>query len=166
MKNTKKIVRSGIVAALYIALTYACSALSYGPIQVRIGEALTVLPLFYPETIIALTVGCVFANIGSPYGFFDMTVGTAATLIAAILTYLCGRYIKNKYVAFAVGGLPPVLLNAFLVPCVILLAGAKQAYFPMALTVMATQAVFVYIVGFPLFLTIKKLRQKGVRSFL
>ena len=85
-KTTRFIARSAIICALYTALTLAFAPISYGAIQVRISEALTILPLFCVEAVPALAIGCFLSNI--PMGIWDMVIGTVATLVAGILTRL------------------------------------------------------------------------------
>ena len=116
MRNniTRRICVGGVVGALYAVLTLALPMLSYGPIQVRFAEALTVLPFFLPETIPGLAVGCLVANlIGSPY-VLDWVIGTLATLLAAIWT----SKLKHSWLA----PMPPVVCNAVIV-------GAEIAWF-------------------------------------
>ena len=86
--DTKKLTRCALVAAIYVALTMLSNALNlaYGPIQLRFSEAMTVLPFLMPEASWGLFIGCVLSNILSPYGPLDMIVGSAATLLAALLT--------------------------------------------------------------------------------
>ncbi|MBR1781135.1 MAG: QueT transporter family protein [Oscillospiraceae bacterium] len=116
MRNniTRRICVGGVIAALYAVLTLALPMLSYGPVQVRFAEALTVLPFFFPEAIPGLAVGCFIANLlGSPYAL-DWIVGTLATLLAAIWT----SRLHVKWLA----PLPPVLCNAVII-------GAEIAWF-------------------------------------
>ena len=104
------IVTGALIAAAYAGLTYLCSAfsLAYGPIQLRISEVLTLLPIFTPAAIPGVTIGCFIANIGS-FNALDMIFGTAATLIAAILTYYL-RNIRFKGLPF-LAMLPPVIIR-------------------------------------------------------
>lgn len=106
-KRTKYIIKAGLIAAIYVVLTVVMGETSYGPIQFRISEALTILPFFEPAAIPGLFVGCFFANIFSGFGFVDIFFGSLITLLAAYLTYK----MPNKYLAV----LPPIILNAFLV---------------------------------------------------
>ena len=93
--SAKVLCRAGVIAALYVALNYLLQPFSFGILQFRVSEALTVLPLLFPEAIPALFVGCVISNlIGN--GIYDIIIGSLATLIAAVGTYLTGRFIKNK----------------------------------------------------------------------
>jgi len=84
----KRLVFASLIAALYAGLTYmsAFFGIAYGNVQFRISEVLTVLPIFCPESIIGLTIGCFLGNIAS-FNPIDMIFGTLATLISAILTY-------------------------------------------------------------------------------
>ncbi len=107
--KTRFIARAGIIAALYIALTYLTYSFAYGEIQVRVSEALTVLPYIFPEAVWGVTIGCLIANIGSPFGPIDMVFGTSFTLIAAIITYWFGKTKKPAFLA----AVPPVIVNAF-----------------------------------------------------
>lgn len=103
------IARAGVIAALYVALTYLTYSFAYGEIQVRVSEALTVLPYIFPEAVWGVTIGCFIANIGSPFGPIDMIFGTSLTLIAALLTYWLGKTKKPAFLA----PVPPILVNAF-----------------------------------------------------
>ena len=130
--DTKKLTRCALIAAIYVALTMLPNALNlaYGPIQLRFSEAMTVLPFLMPEASWGLFIGCVLSNILSPYGPLDMIVGSAATLLAALLTARC----RNKWTA----ALPPVG-NGF-----------PPAFFYNALTVGLGEAVACYVLGIPL----------------
>lgn len=106
-KRTKYIIKAGLIATIYVVLTVVMGETSYGPIQFRISEAMTILPFFEPAAIPGLFVGCFLANIFSGFGFVDIFFGSLITLLAAYLTYK----MPNKYLAV----LPPIILNAFLV---------------------------------------------------
>ena len=108
-QSTKKLVLSAVVAALYAVLSYFSGifGLAYGPVQVRLSEALTVLPFLFPETAPGLFVGCLLANLLSPYGVVDIVCGSLATLIAAFAT----AKTDNRYLA----PLPPIIANGVIV---------------------------------------------------
>ena len=97
----------GMVAALYAALTVLLAPLSYGPVQLRFSEGLTLLPYFLPEAVPGLAAGCLIANLFGGYGAVDVIVGTGATLLAALLT----RRMPRLWMA----ALPPVLVNMLLI---------------------------------------------------
>lgn len=100
---------AAMVAALYAVLSYFSNifGLAYGPIQFRFSEALCVLPFLFPATAPGLFVGCLIANLLSPYGVMDIVVGSLATLIAAVWT---GK-VRRWWLAW----LPPVVCNTVLV---------------------------------------------------
>lgn len=111
--TTRELTFSALVAALYAALTVALPIPQYGSIQVRLAEAMTVLPFLFPAATSGLVAGCFLANLFSPYPL-DLLCGTAATLIACLLT----RNMPSRWLA----PLPPILCNALLV-------GAEVAWF-------------------------------------
>ena len=164
--TTKRLCRAGIIAALYVALTYAFAPFAFGPLQIRPAEALCILALIYPETIPALYVGCMISNLASPFFVYDVLLGSLATLSAAFVTYMVGRFIKKTPVKLLVGGLPPVLFNAAIIPLIIVFlcgggegfSSALIAYFTYAGSIALTQAVWIYGLGVPLYFTVIKLK--------
>lgn len=169
MKNnniTKRLCRAGIIAALYVALTYVFAPFAFGPLQIRPAEALCILALLYPEAIPALWVGCMLSNIASPFFLYDVFIGSLATLLAAFVAYLVGRFIKNIPLKIILGGLPTVLFNAAIIPLIIVfLCGGGEgfpsawiAYLTYAGSIALTEAVWVYALGTPLFLAVRKLK--------
>ncbi len=106
--KTQLLALNGVIAAAYAALTLVASAmnLAYGPVQFRFSEALTVLPFLFPGTWPGVFVGCLVANLLSPYPI-DIIIGSLATLIAALLTQ------KTSHAWLA--PLPPVVCNMVLV---------------------------------------------------
>ena len=124
----KAICRAGIIAALYAVLTIYLGSIAYGPFQIRPAEALTLLPLLYAESIPALFVGCLIANLVSPYGVPDIVVGSLITLVAACLTYIIPRFFKKPVIRAAIGGLFPVFLNAVILPVMWLIMGGMGSF--------------------------------------
>ncbi len=161
---TKRLTRAGIIAALYTALTYAFAPLAFGGLQVRPAEALCLLPLFFPEAIPALTIGCILSNLTSPYLFYDVIFGSGATLVASVCTYFIGRAIKKERLRIAVGGIFPVLVNAIVLPFILTLlsiggsAPFYLTYLYFALSVALCQTVWVYGLGVPVYFAVKKLK--------
>lgn len=178
MKNfftTKRICRAGVIAALYVAFTCAFGAIAYsGILQIRPAEALCILPLFFPEAVPALWVGCMLSNLLSGYGWYDIVFGGLATLAAALLTYGAGRLIKNNIVKVVVGGFFPIIINAIVIPVIIVflygdLCGYEAvniAYWVNFGSMCATESLWIYGLGIPLFYGILGLRKKGVSVFL
>ena len=116
MKKNKtwEIAFGGIIAALYIVLTYIANAfgLASGAIQVRISEALTILPVFTAAAIPGVTVGCLLANLLTGCAFWDIIFGSLATLLGAIGTRMLR---KHPYIAW----IPPVVSNMVIIPVVL-----------------------------------------------
>ena len=119
--TTLMLARAGIIAALYVALSYAVLPVASGAIQFRISEALTILPLFYVESIPALFIGCLLSNLLTGCLWQDIVFGSLTTLCAGIFTHLVGRALRNSakhYLKIALGGLFPVLMNALILPLI------------------------------------------------
>ncbi|MCQ2450022.1 MAG: QueT transporter family protein [Clostridia bacterium] len=164
--TTQFIVEGALIAALYTGLTYLCAvfSLAYGPVQFRFSEAMTVLPILTPAAIPGLTVGCLLSNIGS-FNPLDMIFGTAATLLAAVLTYLMRKL--PAWVAI----LPPVIINAIVIGIEITLfftdatgSGKIWSFVPSALSVGAGELVVCYALGLPLLILAKKYRLFSVKE--
>ena len=165
---TKKLCRSAVISALYVAITLIFAPFAFGPLQVRPAEAFCLLPLFFPESIVGLTVGCALSNLASPFALYDIPFGSLATLLATICTYFIGKRLQNTALKITIGGIFPVLFNALIVPFVIVfLCGdtggyntAFIAYLWYAFSIGLTQLVWVYGLGTPLYLSISKLQKK------
>lgn len=115
--TTRKIAFTAMIAAIYTALCLALAPLSYGMVQVRVSEALTLLPVFSPIGVWGVTLGCALSNL---MGFFsginmgiDVVFGTAATLIAAVMSRRL-RHIRTFGLP-VLSALPPVLVNAVII---------------------------------------------------
>ena len=112
----RRLAEGGLIAAMYAALTMALTFSSFGVVQFRVAEMLTILPIFTPAAIPGLAVGCLVANLyglmtgANLIGVWDLVLGPLATLAAAILTRALGR-IRFKGLP-VLATLPPVLLNA------------------------------------------------------
>ena len=166
--NTKMICRAGAIAALYAVVTwlFGIGNWAYGPFQIRPTEALTVLPLFFPEAVPALYLGCILANFFSSYGVYDIFLGSLATLFAAFFTYLCGRVFKNDILKIITGGIFPVAFNAFIIPAVWILAGSPDVvYWAEVASMAVTEAVWYYVLGTMLYFAVEALRKRGVKVF-
>lgn len=157
-RGTKFIARTGIIAALYFILTFAVAPIAYGPLQFRIGEALTLLPLLFPEAILGLTIGCFAANMLSPFSWADIVFGTLATLVAALMTYGIGQLMKNKSIILRciIGALPPILINAIALPAMWFFLGSDTAYWINLAMMLGTQSGTVLLIGMPLTISLSK----------
>lgn len=112
--SVRKLTTAAVIAALYCALTLALPFMTFGPVQCRFSEALTILPVFTSAAVPGLAVGCVVSNAvglaagANVAGAWDVLLGTLATLSAAV----CSRALR-KYPLLAT--LPPVLFNALII---------------------------------------------------
>lgn len=139
---------AAVIAALYVILTLLppFSAISFGPIQFRIAEALCILVLFYGEAVFGVTIGCFIANVFGN-GILDMFLGTAATFLATSLSYLVAKHIKNYKLKFVVASIFPIVINAFIVPFTILPFTQEYGYFALLLQIFIGQTAVIYTVG-------------------
>src|SRR5690606_17952049 len=103
----KKLTRSALIAALYVLLVFVFQVSSFGPIQIRVAEALTVLPILFPEAVLGIFVGVLLSNILGGMGMWDILGGSLISLVAAMITY---KY-RESWVAYAA----PIVLNAVFV---------------------------------------------------
>ena len=105
--------QAAMIAAIYVVLTVVFAPFSFGSVQVRIAEALTILPAFTPAAIPGLFVGCLIGNILGGAMLPDIIFGTLATLIGAVFTYILRN--QNKFLA----PLPPIVANTVIIPYVL-----------------------------------------------
>ena len=140
---------SGIIAALYIVLTLIFQPISFGAIQFRISEALTLLPILSPFSIWGVSVGCLLANIISGAPLPDIIFGSLATLISALLTYRLRKYIW-------LAAIPPVICNAVVIGLVLTYAYHIPTLWLNMLTVGIGQAVVCYALGVPFVTILRK----------
>ena len=156
--KAKFIAQGGIIAALYVVLTMISSAmgLASGVIQVRISEALCILPLFTPAAIPGLFIGCLLSNTLSGCVIWDILFGSLATLIGAVGTYMLRKFADNVPKT-AIAALPTVIANMLIVPFVLRYAyGAEDAIWFMMLTVGAGEVIACVILGTLLSVGLKK----------
>lgn len=159
-KRTKFFVQAGLIAALYSVLVIAgtftpIGFINFGPIQLRISEALTVLPYFTPAAIPGLFVGCLISNlVGTVAGVMlpDIIFGSLATLAAAYASWLLR---KRKWLV----PLPPVIINAVVVGLLLTYVyGINAPLVVNMLTVGTGQAIACYGLGMVLLFTLEKRR--------
>ena len=148
--SVRDLTLAAAVGAIYVVLGYFGNIfnLTFGAVQCRFAEALTVLPFLNPVAGWGVFIGCVITNLLSPYGPLDMIFGSLATLLAAWLTSRC----RSKRLA----PLPPVLCNAVMIGALIAVqtTGSGEAFFItfayQALTIGAGQLLACYGLGLPL----------------
>ena len=156
-QKTRFLVRAAVIAALYVAITWMIAPFGLSgmnAIQLRVSEALTVLPYFTPAAVPGLALGCLLANIITGAALPDIIFGTLATLLGAMGTRLLRRW---RYLA----PLPPVLFNTLIIPFVI-----KFAYVDVAeslpflfITVGLGELLSAGVLGIFLLLVLEKYRR-------
>ena len=152
MKNKKLvfICQAAVIAALYVVLTYVFSAFASGVIQVRVSEALTILPAFTPAAIPGLVIGCLLSNALTGCVLLDIIFGSVATLIGALGSYALRRHTWLVPI-------PPIVSNMIIVPFVLRYAyGATDAFPFMIATVGAGEIISCYLLGMILYGALKK----------
>ncbi len=156
--NTKKIAIIGLVAALYTVVSILLAAVSFGNIQIRIAEALTLLPVLSTVGIYGVTLGCFLTNLIGLFmgvnllGIFDVIFGTLTTLIAGYLTYRF-RNLTFKELPLLSASFP-VFLNGFVVglQLTFVLNGSFSwtFFWLMFAQVSIGQFIAIYLFGLPL----------------
>lgn len=159
MKNnlltTQNIALAALIAAFYAAASFILAPVSFGPVQFRVAEALTVLPWSVPAAVPGLFIGCLISNMIGGYGLIDIVLGSAATLLAAWLT--------SKAPTLWLAALPPVLVNALVVGCYLGIITDTPMIWSI-LYIGLSQAVICYCIGIPM--TVYLSRSSIVGKFL
>lgn len=152
--KTRFICETAVIAALYAVLTLLLAPFAFGQFQVRVSEALCVLPFFTPAAVPGLFIGCLIANIlgSGTLGLMDIIVGSLATLLAAFVTWKIRG--KSKWLL----PLPSVIANAFLVAWT-LYAVLGLPYWLNVVTVGVGQAIACYAIGMPLWFLLNRYKR-------
>lgn len=148
--KVKSVTHAALIAALYVLLTYLTQSFASGAIQVRLAEALCVLPYFTPAAVPGVFAGCLLANLITGCALWDVVFGSLATLAGA----LCARKLrKNKWLV----PLPSVLANMIVVPPVLMFVyGADEAYPFLVATVGIGEVISIYGLGMLLLFALEK----------
>lgn len=156
MKSTKFLTQAAMIAAIYVVLVEVFKPFSYGIMQVRVAEVLTILPYFTPAAVPGLTIGVLVSNTLGPNGILDIIFGSLATLIAAYFSYKARKKILVP--------LPPILVNAIIIGAMlyyIYLGTSDEMALPIIMVWVALgQAIVCYGLGYPLMLILDK--YKGI----
>ena len=148
--STLRVVKIGVVALSYVALTLIFYLLSYQSVQFRIAEILMLLCLFSKDYVIATSIGCFIANVLGPLGAADVIVGTSATLIAGLCIYL----LRNKLNLFT-ASLFPVVLKSVSVAFVLRYSAGKPLFMSMGLVALG-EFVCISVIGVIILHVLKK----------
>ena len=158
MKNNQSgkvlfIAQAAMIAAIYVVLTLIGASFSYGEVQVRISEALTILPAFTPAAIPGVFLGCLISNILGGCILPDIIFGSLATLIGAIFTWMLRN--NNRFLA----PLPPIIANVIVVPFVLRYGYQVPLPIPfMMLTVGIGEVISCGVLGMILYTALNRYR--------
>ena len=155
------LVTAAMIAALYVVLSFAVRLLGLdsGAIQVRVSEALTILPYFTPAAIPGLTIGCLLFNLLSGAAVLDVIFGTLATLAGAVGSRFIGKAAKKVSWLKYLVAVPPILANAFIVPWILKTAyGLSDAYWYLVATVGIGEIISCGVLGMMLMTALMPIR--------
>ena len=141
MVELRRWLRAAMIAAIYVVLTLLFQPISFGQIQFRVSEALTLLPMLWPEAVPGLLVGVALANLQSPFGLWDVIGGSLVSLVAALVT--------RRFRFHPIGYLSPVVFNAALVGAYLAYL-THTPYLPWLLWIGLGEAGVVFLLGYPL----------------
>lgn len=151
--NVTFMTQSAMIAAIYVVLTYVFAPFSFGQVQIRISEAMTILPLFTPVAVPGLFIGCLLGNVLGGAILPDILLGSIATLLGAVGTFLLRKYKP------IVGILPPIIVNILIVPLVLRYGyGINLPLALLQLTVGAGEVVSCGILGMGLYMALNRYR--------
>ena len=157
-KNTILVTQGAMIAAMYVALTCVFAPISFREVQVRVAEALTILPVFTPAAIPGLFIGCLLGNVIGGALVPDVIFGSLATLIGAFFTWK----LRKKSVWLA--PIPPILSNTVIVPFVLRYAYLIELPIPMMmLTVFLGEVISCGALGLILYKALEKKKDEIVR---
>ena len=151
--NTLNLTWAALIAALYVVLTFIANAagLASGAIQIRLSEALTIMPLFTWAAVPGLTIGCALANMMTGCALWDIVFGSLATFIGATGTYYIGRKVP------VLGPVFPIVSNALIVPLVLQkVYGLQEGYLYLLVTVGIGEIISCGVLGWLLYKGLKK----------
>jgi len=151
--TTRVIVKTAVIAAIYTIFTLGLSFMSYGNIQFRVSEIMTLLAFFDPIAIGGLTLGCFLANLLGPNGLPDALIGTPATLISVMTIAITGRLTKQSRVGLIIASLWPTVFNGLIIGYLL----HKMFNLPLFLTigeVALGEFVVITLVGVPVFMVL------------
>ena len=162
MKNKKVmfVTQAAMIAAIYVVLGVAFAAFGTKAIQVRLAEALTILPIFTQAAIPGLFIGCLLSNVLAGAILPDVIFGSLATFVGAIGTY------RLRKVHPILGTLPPIISNTIIIPFVLRYGYGEPFPIPyMMLTVGIGEVISCGVLGMILYTALKPVKEKVFKNF-
>lgn len=139
--SIRHMTRVALIAGVYVVVTILLAPISFGPIQLRVSEALTVLPILFPEAIPALFIGVLISNVFGGLGIYDIVFGSLITLVAA---YFSWRFRHSVLAYFS-----PIVFNGLFVSLYLHLL-FQWPYWLTVLSISVSEAIVVFALGVPL----------------
>ena len=154
--GARRLTHAALIAAIYAALTVWLAPISFGQQQIRVAEALAVLPALTPAAVPGLFVGCLIANVVSAFGLPDVVFGSLSTLASAALTRVAAKRLKDRPLALQVVliPLPAVAINTAVVGAMLSVL-TSVPFAAAALGVFTGQALSCYGIGAPLYIALR-----------
>ncbi len=153
----KYIVMGAAIAAIYATLTLVLQPISFSVYQVRVSEALSILPYFTSSAVPGLFIGCLIANLLGGAVIWDVVFGSIATLIAAAIAYFMKKHNVSKFLI----PLPSVIANTIIIGLLMrYVYNFDMSLLLCMLSIFVGQAIACYVVGIPLMLAIEKIKIK------
>lgn len=145
----KTISRNAVVAAIYFFLTFIGQSVGFGPVQIRISEALVLLCFFRRDYVFGITLGCFLSNLFSPFMPWDLLIGTLSTFISCILVSFCRHLLLSTFI--------PVIVNGFGIGAELtfLFNYGSQGFWITSSLIILGEFLAVSVIGYLLFLLVK-----------
>lgn len=154
--TTKKLTMMALLTALYVVLTFLVAPFSYGQIQFRISEILTLLCFYNPIYVISITIGAFITNLASPLGIIDIVIGSLHSLISC--------YAMTKVKDIRIASLFPALFSFIIGFEIAYVEASKELFIPATLWVMLSEFIIVSIIGLAVFKVLEK--NPSINKFL
>lgn len=162
--KTNFLVRTAIVASLYVVITFALYFLSYQAIQFRVSEVMVLLAFIDPLYIPGLVIGCFMANILGPYGLIDAVFGSFASLVSLLMIVQTRKWFGNNLKSLVIASLWPAIFSFIIAFEITVVFGAPESFWFWTLMVAIGEFVVITLAGVPIFNWITK--NEGVLKLL
>ncbi|MBM6860155.1 QueT transporter family protein [Clostridium saudiense] len=146
---TKRIVVTGVIAAIYTVLTLILAPISFGPVQFRLSEVMVLLAFLDPLYIIGLTLGCLISNMLGGFGIMDIVFGSLATFMSCVAMYWTRSTIKNSKASLLVASIWPTVFNGVIIGWVLHVTINVPMFITMVQVALG-EFVVVTVIGVPL----------------
>ncbi len=149
--KTNFLVRTAIVAAIYVVVTFAFYFLSYEAIQFRVSEVMVLLALIDPLYIPGLVIGCFMANLLGPFGLIDAVFGSLASLVSLLMIVQTKRWLGNGLRTLVISSLWPAIFSFIIAFEITVVFGAPESFLFWMVMVAVGEFVVITLAGVPIF---------------